>query len=237
MPMRLIAASLLLLLATPAVGQTCPDFMTTARRLVVVTALDMNATVAMLQTFVRVRGKGKWAKRSQPIDIVIGKAGMAWWVPFAGTPPEGEPKKTEGDKRTPAGFFQLGRTFGTGKSGRVDYLRLRKDRHICVDDLNSKLYGRIVPRSQAGANISGEDMWAEPLYKRGIIIEASVSREAKSGSCIFMHVRDPDGSGTSGCVAMGEREVEKLQEWVSGGDAVIAILPEAARARFAACLP
>jgi L,D-peptidoglycan transpeptidase YkuD (ErfK/YbiS/YcfS/YnhG family) len=235
--MKCVAAVLFIALTTPATAQTCPDFMTAARRLVVVTAPDMNTTAATLQTFVRVRGKGKWAKRSEPLDTVIGKSGMAWGLPYSETSPEGEPKKTEGDKRTPAGFFQLGRTFGTDKSGRVDYLRLRKDRHICVDDLNSKLYGSIVPRSEAGAGVSGEDMWAEPLYKRGIIIDAPVSRETKSGSCIFMHVRDPDGSGTSGCVAVGEREIEKLQEWVSGGDAVIAILSEGARQRFAACLP
>ncbi len=235
--MRWIAVPLFIALITPATAQTCPDFMTAAKRLVVVTSPDMTTTAATLKTFVRVRGKGKWAKRSEPIDIVIGKAGMAWGLPYSGSSPEGEPKKTEGDKHTPAGILQLGRTFGTEKSGRVGYLRLRKDRHICVDDLNSNLYGSIVPRSEAGVGVSGEDMWAEPLYKRCIIIEAPVSREAKSGSCIFMHVRDPDGSGTSGCVAMGEREVEKLQEWVSGGDAVIAILPEAARQRFAACLP
>lgn len=232
-----VGALVAMLGAPPAAADPCPDVMARTKRLIVVTAPDMNTADVTLETFVRTSGRTKWVRRSGPISAVAGTAGLAWGFTFAGEARDGEPVKVEGDQRTPAGVFPLGSTFGFEKDGRPGYLRLRQGRHVCVDDPASPFYSQIVPRSRAGEATSGEEMWAVRLYRRGIVVDYPTSRVAKAGSCIFLHVRRDDGTGTAGCVAAAERNVEELQEWVSAGRAAIAILPADAQERFAGCLP
>jgi hypothetical protein len=94
-----------------------------------------------------------------------------------------------------------------------------------------------VARSKAGEKISGEDMAAFPLNKRGIVIDYAPRRRAKAGSCIFVHVWGDEGAGTAGCVALPEARIAHLQEWTEGRHAVIAIVSEDTVSRFGACLP
>jgi L,D-peptidoglycan transpeptidase YkuD (ErfK/YbiS/YcfS/YnhG family) len=80
-------------------------------------------------------------------------------------------------------------------------------------------------------------MWRVPDYRNGIFIDYPTDAKLRAGSCIFIHVWEAEGLGTVGCVAAPEATVARLQDWTAGGKAAIAILPEGAKDRFAACLP
>ena len=65
---------------------------------------------------------------------------------------------------------------------------------------------------------------------------ARPDRKARAGSCIFIHLQLPGKTGTNGCVALPEPQLEALQDHVQSG-AVLAILPRQALDRFKGCLP
>ena len=56
------------------------------------------------------------------------------------------------------------------------------------------------------------------------------------GNCIFIHLQLPGRTGTNGCVALPEPQLEALQDFAVDG-AVLAVLPRQALDRFKACLP
>lgn len=216
---------------------SCPPALREATRLVLVTTPSMDDTRAILRTFERSTKEEAWAPVSEPEPAVVGANGLAWGHPFVSRAESGEPEKREGDKRTPAGIYAFGATFGFDDAKRDGHLRLASGEHYCVHDVRSLQYGRIVPRSVAGEGMSGEEMAAIDVYKRGIVIDYPPKRQSKAGSCIFVHIWEGEGIGTAGCVALAEARVAHLQKWANADHTAIAILPEAALSRFKGCLP
>jgi L,D-peptidoglycan transpeptidase YkuD (ErfK/YbiS/YcfS/YnhG family) len=143
--------------------------------------------------------------------------------------------KVEGDKRVPAGFYAIGRSFGFAVSDRPGYLRINGNM-TCVNDLSSPAYNTITTRAAVGPKVHGEAMRYAPEYARGLLIDYPSDRKARAGSCIFIHRRLPGRTGTNGCVALPEPQLEALQDHVQAGT-VLAILPSQARGRFMGCLP
>lgn len=229
----LLAASL----ASPLSAGQCPEPLRSARQLVLVVASDMNTPTATLQTFTRKSRTAKWKPEGAPISTVVGSAGLGWGWPFRKLSQNGEPLKEEGDKRTPAGFYRFGRPFGFDKLPLHRYMQLEPDKQFCVDAATSPHYSRIIPHDKVTAEVSGERMWEIDLYRRGLVIDYPTDRDAKAGSCIFLHVWKAADSPTVGCVATDEPEVAKLQDWIKPKQAVIAILPASALDRFKDCLP
>jgi len=236
---RNVLAAILLLSLTgcePNV-ESCSPVLKDATRLVLVTTRSMDDTRATLRTFERSTGDEAWVASSEPEPAVVGARGLAWGHPFVSRAKSGEPEKREGDKRTPAGIYVFGATFGFDDAKRDGHLRLVAGEHYCVNDVRSPHYGRIVPKSVAGMGTSGEEMAAIDVYKRGIVIDYPPERQAKGGSCIFVHIWEGEGIGTLGCVALPEARVAHLQDWARAERTAIAILPEAALSRFKGCLP
>lgn len=192
---------------------------------------------AEVQTFERKSSRRRWVEVAQSVPAVIGKTGLGWGVGFRHFAKGAEPIKEEGDKRSPAGVFSLGPTFGFSQIPQPGHIVLEKDKHICVDDLGSSSYGRIVSRVKAGEKASGEKMSAIPEYRRGAVVSYPANRKVRGGSCIFIHVVSESGEPTSGCVALAEPEVARLQAWVRPGRTAIAIVSEETRTRFGRCLP
>jgi L,D-peptidoglycan transpeptidase YkuD (ErfK/YbiS/YcfS/YnhG family) len=106
----------------------------------------------------------------------------------------------------------------------------------CVYDLASPAYNTIASRAVIGDKVRGENMWRIPEYARGLLIDYPTNRRARAGSCIFIHLRLPGHTGTNGCVALGEPQLEAVQDFSREG-AVLAILPRQALGRFKGCLP
>ncbi|MDX2306822.1 MAG: hypothetical protein NW216_01150 [Hyphomicrobium sp.] len=231
-----------LMVASCGTTPACPPLLAEARRLIVVTAEGIDSAIATIETFTRETSSGAWMRVGGPDPAVVGRSGLGWargFEAFAVT--SGEPHKSEGDGRAPAGVFRLGPTFGDVARSGTGHMTLTAGEHFCVDDPASPHYGQIVPLSVAGAGTRGEEMWTEPLYRRGIVVDYSSDGPRRSGSCIFIHVWKGAGVGTSGCIALPEARVAALQDFADGATregvaAVIAILPKSAPA-LAKCLP
>ena len=231
-----IACAWLALPPAPASAQNCPAPLAEARRLVLVTAETMTVANATLQRFERAAVKGSWQAVGEAEPALVGKAGMAWSHFFRELKRGSEPVKVEGDKRAPAGIYPIGRSFGTVPSPRPGHLQVTQDT-ICVHDLASPAYNTIASRAKLGPKVSAENMSrALPMYRRGLLVDYPTDAKARAGSCIFIHVWRSPASGTAGCVSLPEARVEALQDFSAPG-AVLAILPRAALARLAHCLP
>jgi D-alanyl-D-alanine dipeptidase len=221
--------------AGPAFAQTCPEPLASARRLVLVTADSVNTSLARLQRFEREATTQPWRSLGPAQEALIGRNGMAWAPMFRSLARSGERVKVEGDKRAPAGFFRIGRSFGFAPSDRPGYLQI-KEGAVCVDDLESAAYNSITTRDKIGAFVHGENMSRVPAYKNGLLIDYPTDRRHRAGSCIFIHIRTPSATSTAGCVAVPEDQVLALQDFAEPG-AMLAILPEGARSRLAGCIP
>jgi len=224
-----------MLFASPALAQSCPEPLASAKRLVLVTADSLTSTTATVERYERDAPRAPWQVSGGPATALIGHKGVAWAYAFRAYARRGEPIKVEGDKRAPAGFYKIGRSFGFAASDRPGYMRITEGM-TCVDDLRSPAYNTINTRDQIGSTVHGENMRHVPEYARGLVIDYPTDRKAKAGSCIFMHLQLPGKTGTSGCVALPEPQLEAVQDHVQGG-AVLAILPRQAIDRFKGCLP
>jgi D-alanyl-D-alanine dipeptidase len=195
----------------------------------------MNTPLATLQLFTRPSPNMHWNHVSGPESAVVGKGGLGWGYPFLNFKEQEEPEKVEGDKRTPAGFFRIGRIFGFGPSSLPGYIEVKSGQTVCVEDPSSPFYNTITKRSEIGT-VKADDMGSAPLYRRGLFVEYPSDRAGRRGSCIFIHIWSAPDEGTARCIGLPEARVRALQEFAQAG-AVIAVLPDSALDRFANCLP
>jgi len=231
-----VAAAIALLPHIASAQNNCPDVLGKARRLVLVTAATMNDTAAAMRLYERSAPSEPWRALGSSEPAMIGKAGMAWSPFFRRLARPGEPIKVDGDKRAPAGFYKIGRSFGTLPSSRPGHIRVTEDT-VCVYEPSSPHYNKIVPRQVAGPFVGVENMSRMlPMYRRGLLVDYPTDARRKAGSCIFIHVWRSPTTGTAGCVAVPEPRVEALQAFSQGG-AVLAILPREALGRLKGCLP
>ena len=218
-----------------ALGQTCPEPLQSARRLVLVTAENMETSTATVQLFERASPADAWRPVAPAEAALLGRTGMAWGYGFYHLGQDAEPRKIEGDKRTPAGFYRIGPSFGFAASPQPGYTQL-KEETVCVDDPASPAYNTITSRGLVGHKVHGENMRSNPRYRRGLVVDYPTNAKARAGSCIFIHVQRSATSPTLGCVALPEARVAALQEFAEPG-AVLATLPQAAFSRLSGCLP
>ena len=218
-----------------AQAQSCPAPLAPAHRLVLVVADTLSSTSATVRRFERASLQAPWRAVGGSASALIGHKGVAWAQAFRSLAGKGEPVKVDGDKRVPAGFFAIGARFGFAASSQPGYLRITKGT-VCVDDPASSAYNTIASRAKVGWTVHGENMWRVRAYRRGLLVAYPTDRKARAGSCIFIHLRMPDATGTSGCIAMPEPQLKAVQDFAQGG-AVLAVLPKDTLARFRGCLP
>jgi L,D-peptidoglycan transpeptidase YkuD (ErfK/YbiS/YcfS/YnhG family) len=213
----------------------CPLALHDARRLILVTVPTMTSITAKVGLYARDSAELPWRLVDPAEPAVLGRSGLGWGVNFVDLARAGEPKKAEGDMRTPAGIYLVGAPFGFAPSGLQRYIQIRKGETVCVDDPSSPAYNTIASRASVGPKTHFEAMGGVELYRRGVVIDYPTS-VAATGSCIFIHVWRSNRKGTAGCVALPEEKVSAIQNFSEPG-AVIAIAPEAALPRFGGCLP
>src|SRR5260370_38323381 len=110
---------------------------------------DVDATVRLYQ---RTAGIGSnWRRFGGPFPPVIGQRGLAWGIGLHGSSEPGEPRKSEGDKKAPAGVFRFGDVFGTAHPEQVRFFRLPYRQVTpsteAIDDPRSKYYNQVVDRT------------------------------------------------------------------------------------------
>jgi L,D-peptidoglycan transpeptidase YkuD (ErfK/YbiS/YcfS/YnhG family) len=202
---------------------------------VLVTADGMPNSAATLRLFQRKAATAPWREIAAPAPARIGRAGLAWGEGFHRLQRPGEPRKIEGDQRSPAGVYRIGRSFGRDASSRANYLQLTPQT-VCVDDPASPGYNSITRQAALASGTHVERMHAIPHYRAGLVVDYPTDRAARAGSCVFIHVWRSPATPTSGCVAVSEARVRALQRFAAAG-AVIAILPRDALRRMPGCLP
>lgn len=215
------------------------------KQLMVVTTSGWDEKQGTLQRFERINKLDKWSATGEKIEVVVGKNGMGWGKDFAPLSNPNEPKKKEGDGKTPSGIFYVGTTFGFESVDGMDspqrkHYRQLKDSTYCVDDQNSKYYNQIIDSvdPQITSNPPhNEKMRAEDLYKIGAEIIYPSSRKLGTGSCIFMHIWKDPTHGTAGCVAMEEAHIQNLVQWMNPkSKPEIALFPKEVYEKYKICL-
>jgi L,D-peptidoglycan transpeptidase YkuD (ErfK/YbiS/YcfS/YnhG family) len=221
--------------SSAAFAQACPPLMQAAERLVLVTVPNVTSSAGTLRLYER-RANAGWASVGTAQLVNVGTRGVAWGPTFRALAADGEPLKVEGDKRSPAGFYTVGRPFGFAPSALARYLQLRAD-HVCVEDPASPVYNAITTEQALGRRTGTENMGRMPRYRRGLVIDYPTDAAAKAGSCIFIHIWKGPGRSTEGCLTMPEPRVAALQRFADEHPTVLAVLPQAAVGKFGDCLP
>ncbi len=198
-------------LAIMALHAQIPD----TKQLLVVTTKNWSAPNGMLQRYERTNKK--WQKVGKSISIKLGRNGLGWGIGFHYTPKNAKIIKKEGDGKSPAGIFSLKQAFGYQPFiGEYPYEVYKSTDH-CVDDIDSKLYNKIVDSTKVKIDYKSKEHMKFPkdYYKYGIVVNHNHIDEAGAikgaGSCIFIHIKKVP---TAGCTVMSEREIKEIIGWL-----------------------
>ena len=151
------------------------------------------------------------------------------------------PIKKEGDLRAPAGFFSIGTAFGYATYKNAGWINNRyimcTDTVICVDDVQSVNYNRIVQKDSATKDYkSHEDMLMKKnYYKWGLVVNNNLNNIPGNGSCVFIHIWENDHEGTWGCTAMKEEDMVRVLHWIKSSENPLLVqLPKTEYIKFSA---
>jgi len=157
--------------------------------------------------------------------VVVGKTGLAVGDGFVPLTIPGAPVKHEGDKKSPAGIFTIGTAFGYADKKDAAWIKnpyVRAfDTLICVDDMHSVNYNKLVAKDTAKADYNSfEYMHRKDNYYewRLFINHNSTNTVPGDGSCIFMHIWENNHEGTVGCTAMTEHHILRVLHWINAKD-------------------
>ena len=123
--------------------------------------------------------------------------------------------KTEGDGGTPVGSFPFRKVYY--RADRIPHIEtsllsiaLQESDGWC-DDPDSHLYNRPVSLPFSGSH---EKLWREDhLYDIILVVGHNDSPPIPGkGSAIFVHIREPEGKPTEGCVAFSSENLLQILE-------------------------
>ncbi len=174
-----------------------------ATQAILVTADAANGPRATLAAYAY--ASGHWSKVMGPMPAVLGRNGISL-------------HKREGDGKSPAGIFRMGRAFGS--RARPDGVRLPYTRttqyDYWVDAVDSPDYNHW--ETWFG---DADERWASferlriPAYEYAAVIRYNMDPVRKGlGSAIFFHIwPGPDGH-TAGCTAVSKQNVLRVLRWL-----------------------
>ena len=185
------------------------------KQLIVVTTQDWSTPNGTLQRYEK---KDKvWYTVGNAIEIKQGRNGLGWGIGLHDIPKGAQHIKKEGDGKAPAGIFSLKQAFGYFPF-EVEYpYAVYKSTDHCVDDINSKLYNKIVDSTKIKSDYKSKEHMKFPkdYYKYGIVVNHNHIDEAGAvkgaGSCIFIHIKKVP---TAGCTVMNESEMKEIIQWL-----------------------
>lgn len=192
----------------------------TTTQLVVGIATTWESSEATLQRFIR-RGRG-WLAVGDPMPARLGAKGLVWGRGLSPrTNDMGD--KSEGDDRSPAGVFRIGRSFGYDPAWKVR-TKLRftavTKRDLFVEDPTSSLYNSYVhldhdPVTPFETNQQMKQN--DPAHRLKILIEHNTTPApiAGRGSAILFHIWRSNGTmPTAGCTSAASSSIETLMTWL-----------------------
>ncbi|MBV8970432.1 MAG: hypothetical protein JO331_15430 [Verrucomicrobia bacterium] len=220
------ALILTLLVSAPmlhaALHAKIPDLLTTQQLIVVLTD-DWTAHTARIQRFERSKVSNPvWRAAGSTFSAVLGTNGLGWGVGLHGTGVPGDPVKQEGDRRSPAGVFQLAQAFGLFKAGNPPFSHWPYEQVVAttlaIDDPKSQYYNRIVDLRSVPHSDWQHAEWMQQVggeYRCGVMVKHNWDQIPGCGSCIFLHVWTGPNSSTAGCTAMAETDLMELLRWLN----------------------
>jgi D-alanyl-D-alanine dipeptidase len=185
------------------------------QQLIVVTTPNWAASSGVLQRYEK--SNHAWHKVGKRIEVHVGRNGLGWGVGLHTTPKSAKIIKKEGDGKAPAGIFALKQAFGYFDFNTHYPYRVYKPTDHCVDDVNSRLYNKIVDSTKVKVDYKSKEhmRFAKNYYKYGIVVNHNHIDEAGAikgaGSCIFIHIKP---TPTAGCTVMTESQMKTLIEWL-----------------------
>jgi len=217
-------SSLCIIIAVIAGSLYCQPIQ--AEKLIVAIAPDWNSNAGIFYLFDKtVSG---WSQYGNPRNVHFGEQGLGWGKGLHGEM-KGEYVKSEGDKRSPAGIFSIGRLYGipaTPPSGvRYPYAPITSA-SLCIDDPDSKDYGSIIEEPAIGQDWKSAERLHDvrPDYTYILVIEHNKERSPRLGSCIFFHINNIP---TVGCTSMDEDSMISLLRWLDPQKSTVVVqLPE-----------
>jgi L,D-peptidoglycan transpeptidase YkuD (ErfK/YbiS/YcfS/YnhG family) len=221
-------ALLALLLASPVPADST--------QLVLSVSRSWDATQAEVRRYER-KPDGAWQPAGPAVSAVLGSAGLGWGrgLHASGLP---GPAKREGDRRAPAGVFELRRAVGYAAAAPKTGLPYTQatDSLRCVDDPRSSFYNQLVDESRAHKDwTSAEEMHRpDDLYRLVVWVgHNDAPAEPGAGSCIFLHIRRTPAAPTVGCTAFGAADMEALMAWLDAKQRPVLVqLPQSALDSF-----
>ncbi|MFH1212905.1 MAG: L,D-transpeptidase family protein [Candidatus Neomarinimicrobiota bacterium] len=192
------------------------------RQLVVVVTPHWEASQGILYRFTRNEVYDDWQPVTNPVPVILGRSGMGWGRGFRSCLPPNNPRKTEGDGRSPAGIFKLGDAFGFPPAGELPGLKILyrpvNEFLECIDDVNSRYYTQLIERKIVNNVdwVTSEVISQSPnAYYLGVVVEYNTVKPVKgAGSCIFLHCWTAPDDSTAGCTTLDRPEMEKLVRWL-----------------------
>lgn len=155
-----------------------------------------------------------------PFPCVVGQKGMGWGI-GAHAAFSSEKEKKEGDRKAPAGTFELGPIFVDQRSIPSAAFKMpavfMDEYSEAVDDPSSLFYNQLVDaRCSAKDWTSSEKMQRDDeLYLLGLVIQHNpVPAIPGRGSCIFMHSWRGNEKGTYGCTALSPSHLLEVLTWL-----------------------
>lgn len=183
------------------------------RQLITVFANDLNSTHGHLWLMERSSYSAPWTPTFGPVDVTLGRHGLAWSNEFPPPNPSHSIKR-EGDQRAPIGVYAVPFAFGSQPTANtaMSYQQMTPD-HAGIDDPHSRYYNRIVDVTRVGRKDwnSAENMLPSGgSYELALFVDYNAKQVPHAGSCIFIHVWLRPGEPTSGCTAMDKKSLTKL---------------------------
>ncbi len=201
---------------------------------------DWDATEGKMRRYTR--GPGGWQAAGEPVDVVVGRSGIAWGrgLHGDGAPAgRGGPVKVEGDGRAPAGAFWIRGAYGYDAAAppgtALPWAQIGPSWR-CVDDPHDGRYNDVFDAQGMQETWRSAEEMRRPddLYKYVVVIGHNDSpARPGAGSCIFFHVWGGPHSPTVGCTAMDEGVLAGLIPWLAPGRTAYVTLPAADYAELA----
>lgn len=218
----------------PAPPTELPDRLPTrsSRQLLLVTAPDWASQTAELRCYERAMAHDPWQPASMPIDVSLGRCGLAWGRGLHAQAASRQPTKQEGDGCSPAGAFAITALFGLGEFAGIahlPFLAATSDLKA-IDDPASAYYNQIIDQRQISLVDwrSCEEMLRDDArYTLGAVVaHNSEPAHPGAGSCIFLHVWGGKNKPTAGCTAMSLADMKMLASWLNAeSEPVLVQLP------------
>ena len=126
-------------------------------------------------------------------------------------------RKKEGDKKTPAGLFSLGKVYYRKDKIRHLKTNLRKivikKKMAWCDDPNNKFYNKLTFTNDK----SKEKLYRKDnLYNIIVVINYNIKPIIKNkGSAIFIHLARKNYSGTMGCIGLKKKDLLDILKTVN----------------------